>query len=67
LAPRKINLYEVGYIDNTISMIPDNQMLLIVTQEFHNTDWWPGSPYEQANIPFPGEDYVGEIYEITIE
>jgi hypothetical protein len=67
IGPQKNKLYEVGYIDNTISMIPDNQMLLIVTQEFHNTDWWPGSPYEQANIPFPGEDYVGEIYEITIE
>jgi len=67
IGPEKNKLYEVGYIDNTISMIPDNQMLLIVTQEFHNTRWWPGSPYLQENIPFPAKDYVGEIYEITIE
>jgi hypothetical protein len=67
IGPEKNKLYEVGYIDNTISAIPDNQMLLIITQEFHNTNWWPGSPYQQENIPFPGKDYVGEVYEITIE
>lgn len=67
IGPEKDQLYEVGYIDQTISMIPDNQMLLIITQEFHNTDWWPGSPFHTENIPFPKEDYVGEIYEITIE
>jgi len=67
IGPEKNKLYEVGYIDNTISMIPENQMLLIITQEFHNTNWWPGSPYLQENIPFPAKDYVGEIYEITIE
>ncbi|MDY0142869.1 MAG: hypothetical protein RBR97_13345 [Bacteroidales bacterium] len=67
IGPEKDQLIEVGYIDQTISMIPDNQMLLIVTQEFHNTNWWPGSPYQQENIPFPEKDYVGEIYEITIE
>lgn len=67
IGPEKDKLYDVGYIDNTVSMIPENQMLLIITQEFHNTDWWPGSPYLQENIPFPAKDYVGEIYEITIE
>ncbi len=67
IGPEKNKLYEVGYIDNTISAIPDNQMLLIITQEFHNTNWWPGSPYLQENIPFPAKDYVGEVYEITIE
>ena len=67
IGPEKDQLVEVGYIDQSISMIPDNQMLLIITQEFHNTDWWPGTPYLQENIPFPAKDYVGEIYEITIE
>lgn len=67
IGPEKDQLYIVGYVDNTISMIPDNQMLLIVTQEFHNTNWWPGSQYMQENIPFPAEDYVGEIYEIIVE
>lgn len=67
IGPEKDKLYEVGYIDASISMIPDNQMRLIVTQEFHNTKWWPGSPFLQENIPFPEKDYVGEILEIIIE
>jgi hypothetical protein len=42
-------------------------MLMVITQEFHNTKWWIGSPYQQDNIPFPKNDIVGEIYEMTIE
>ena len=57
----------VGYVDDKVTSIPNNQMLLIITQEFHNTKWWIGSPYSQDNTPFPKEDYVGEIYEVTIE
>jgi hypothetical protein len=57
----------VGYEDFTITSIPNNQMLLIVTQEFHNTKWWIGSPFSQDNIPFPKNDIVGEIFEVTIE
>ncbi|MDY0313997.1 MAG: hypothetical protein GX793_06495 [Bacteroidales bacterium] len=67
IGPEKDKLYEVGYVDNTVTMIPNNQMVLIITQEFHNTNWWPGSAYEQDNIPFPAKDYIGEIYEIIIE
>nr|NLA25452.1 hypothetical protein [Bacteroidales bacterium] len=67
IGPEKDKLFVVGYVDETISMIPNNQMVLIVTQEFHNTNWWPGSPYQQDNIPFPKKELVGEIYEITIE
>ncbi|HOE04977.1 MAG TPA: hypothetical protein PLZ52_07155 [Bacteroidales bacterium] len=67
IGPEKNKLFVVGYVDESISMIPNNQMLLIVTQEFHNTQWWPGSPYLQENIPFPKNDIFGEIFEITIE
>jgi hypothetical protein len=42
-------------------------MLLIITQEFHNTKWWIGSPYSQDNIPFPENDIKGEILEVTVE
>jgi len=63
----KENMRVVGYMDYTVTSIPNNQMLLIVTQEFHNTKWWIGSPYDQHNIPFPAKDYVGYIYEYTIE
>lgn len=67
IGPEKDQLRVVGYVDQTITSIPNNQMLLIVTQEFHNTQWWVGSMFDQANIPFPKHDIVGEIYEVTIE
>jgi hypothetical protein len=54
-------------VDHTITSIPNNQMLLIVSQEFHNTRWWVGSMFSQDNIPFPKHDIMGEIYEVTIE
>ena len=67
IGPSKDKMRVVGYMDDKVTMIPNNQMLLIVTQEFHNTKWWVGSAYSQDNTPFPGKDYVGEIYELTIE
>ena len=42
-------------------------MLLIITQEFHNTKWWPGTPYSQDNIPFPANDILGKVFDLTIE
>ncbi|MCK9204249.1 MAG: hypothetical protein M0P58_07425 [Bacteroidales bacterium] len=67
IGPSKDKMRVVGYMDETVTSIPNNQMLLIITQEFHNTKWWIGSAYSQDNIPFPKVDYEGEIYEITIE
>jgi hypothetical protein len=67
IGPSKDKMRVVGYMDDKVTSIPNNQMLLIVTQEFHNTKWWIGSAYSQDNIPFPKVDYVGEIYELTIE
>ena len=67
IGPSKDKLRVVGYMDSNVTSVPNNQMLLIVSQEFHNTKWWVGSPYSQDNIPFPENDLVGEIYEITIE
>ncbi len=67
IGPEPDKMYEVGYMNDRITSIPNNQMLLIVTQEFHNTKWWPGSPYQQENIPFPLNDIFGEIYEVVIE
>lgn len=57
----------VGYMNDSVTSIPNNQMLLIITQEWHNTAWWPGSPYQQQFIPFPKNDILGEIYEVVIE
>jgi hypothetical protein len=67
IGPSKDKLRVVGYMSADNTSIPNNQMLLLITQEFHNTRWWVGSMYQQDNIPFPQKDYVGEIYELTIE
>lgn len=67
IGPAKDKMRVVGYMDDKVTSIPNNQMLMIITQEFHNTKWWVGSAYSQDNIPFPKVDYVGEIYELTIE
>ena len=67
IGPEKDKLRVVGYVNSTITSIPNNQMLLIITQEFHNTKWWPGTPFQQPYIPFPANDIKGEIFDITIE
>ncbi len=67
IGPSKDKMRVVGYMDDKVTSIPNNQMLLIITQEFHNTKWWVGSAYSQDNTPFPKVDYVGEIFELTIE
>ncbi|MEI6123028.1 MAG: hypothetical protein WCQ95_05300 [Bacteroidota bacterium] len=67
LGPEKNQLRVVGYMNDQITSIPNNQMLLIISQEFHSTDWWHGSPFEQQFIPFPKNDLVGKIFEITVE
>jgi len=67
IGPSKDRMRVVGYVNSTMTCIPNNEMLLIVSQEFHNTKWWIGSPYQQDNIPFPKKNIVGEIYEVTVE
>lgn len=67
IGPELDQLREVGYMDSTVTSISDVQMELIVTQEFHNTKWWPGSPYDQGCIPFAAKDYTGVIQEVVIE
>lgn len=67
IGPEKDHLRVVGYMNSSVTTIPNNQMLLVISQEFHNTDWWHGSPYEQKYIPFPEKDIIGKIFEITVE
>ena len=67
IGPEPDQMRVVGYMNDAVTSIPNNQMVMIITQEFHNTKWWPGSPYQQSNIPFPLNDIFGEIYEIVVE
>nr|MBK9651338.1 hypothetical protein [Bacteroidota bacterium] len=64
-SPDKMRI--VGYMNDKVTMIANNQMLPIITQEWHNTKWWPGTPFDQGNIPFPAKDLVGEFFELVIE
>ncbi len=54
-------------MDNTVSAIPNNQMIAMVTQEWHHQDWWPLSPFKQNQLPFPKKDIIGKILEIEVE
>ncbi|MEP7264454.1 MAG: hypothetical protein ABI772_08150 [Bacteroidota bacterium] len=67
VGPEKDKLYEVGYMDSFVTSIPNNQMLIVFTQEYHLSTWWPESPFLQEYIPIPAKDIKGEILEVTIE
>lgn len=63
----KNKLKEVARMDYRVTQIPNNQMVLAITQEFHLAQWWPGAPFSQDNIPFPAKDLEGKIFSIEIE
>lgn len=67
MGPSKDRMYEFNYIDRTYTNIPDNQMLAVITQEFHASEWWPTAPFSQNDIPFPSEPLIGRVMEVTIE
>ena len=67
IGPSPENMRTIGYMNSSMTSIPDVPMRLTVTQEFHNTEWWPGSPYEQRGIPFPAKDLVGKVFSVRVE
>jgi hypothetical protein len=58
---------EVARMNDSVTSIPNNQMVMVVTQEFHLSDWWPGQPFSQNDVPFPAKDIVGKVLELTVE
>lgn len=67
IGPEKDQMYEIGYMNSSITSVPNNQMLLIVTQEWHLENWWPEAPFNQNFIPFPAKEIKGEVLEVEIE
>jgi hypothetical protein len=67
IGPSPDKMRVVSYMDTSVTSIPNNQMVLMITQEFHNTDWWPGTPFTQGNLPLPKNDIIGKIYEFIVE
>lgn len=67
LGPDPDHMQVVGYMSDRYTSIPNNQMLCIMTQEYHYSEWWPPIVYMQGLIPFNASDIEGRLYEITIE
>ncbi len=67
IGPEKNQLSMVGYMDKTVTTIPDNQMIVVVTQEFHDSEWWKPAPFNQRNIPYPKNPMVGRVLAVEVE
>lgn len=58
---------EVGYMNSEVTKIPNNQMVPVISQEFHYGEWWPTTPFPQGDLPYPRQPIEGYVYEIVIE
>jgi hypothetical protein len=67
IGPEKDKMQIICVMDKDVSAIPSNQMLMVITQEWHNQEWWPTAPFGQNFIPFPKNDIIGKVLEIEIE
>jgi hypothetical protein len=67
IGPSKDRMRVVGYMNDEVTMIPNNQMVMLVTQEYHRTDWWPPMPFPQEYVPFLKEDLHGKIFDFEVE
>lgn len=67
LGPSPDKMQVVGYVTDEYSSIPDNQMLCIVTQEYHYSEWWKPVVFWQGLIPYNKTDIVGKVFEIVVE
>ena len=67
IGPSPEEMMIVGYMNDEYTAIPNNQMLCVVTQEYHYSEWWPPVVFEQGLIPYNETDIEGRVYEIVIE
>ncbi len=63
----KNDMREICRMDENLTSIPNNQMIMMLTQEFHYQEWWPTAPFKQNYIPFPKKDLVGTLLELEVE
>ncbi|MGP1514734.1 MAG: hypothetical protein ACTTJH_02110 [Bacteroidales bacterium] len=61
------NLTVVGYMSSQFTEIPNNQMVPVITQEYHYSEFWPPVIFEQGNLPYQSEDTKGILYELIVE
>ncbi|MFU8843142.1 MAG: hypothetical protein ACNA7V_04975 [Bacteroidales bacterium] len=67
IGPDKENMMTVGYLDTSVSSIPNNQMTFVVTQEYHHSAWWPTTEFKQEFIPYPASPVIGKVLGVEIE
>jgi hypothetical protein len=67
IGPDKEHMREIAFMDKTVTKVPDNQMVVVVSQEFHDSQWWVPAPYDQRYIPYPKDPLVGKILAVEIE
>ncbi len=60
-------MYVVGYMSDKFTVIPNNQMISVITQEYHYSEFWPPIIYDQNFLPYPKKDIEGRVYEIVVE
>lgn len=67
IGPEKDKMVTVGYLDTSVSSIPNNQMTFVVTQEYHHSAWWPTTDFKQEFIPYPASPIIGKVLAVEIE
>jgi len=67
VGPSPDKMQVMGYMNDSYTSIPNNQMRCIVTQEYHYSEWWPPIVWEQGLIPYNKTDIEGRVYEVVIE
>ncbi|MFM2376627.1 MAG: hypothetical protein RLZZ165_1724 [Bacteroidota bacterium] len=57
----------VACMDKSVTTVTENQMVVHFSHEFHDSKWWPLSPFVQEFIPFPKNDIATEVLEVTVD
>lgn len=67
VGPSPDKMQVMGYMNDSFTSIPNNQMRCIVTQEYHYSEWWPPVVWEQGLIPYNKTDIEGRVFEVVVE